>query len=71
MNTVELDTYELSFLQILVSNRIGDLDRHIATHEYNRTYRRAEYAAQVKQDDERYRADLQRLLTKLDSANSI
>lgn len=71
MNTVELDTYELSFLQILVSNRIGDLDRHIATHEYNRTYRRAEYAAQVKQDDERYRADLQRLLTKLDSANPI
>ena len=71
MNTVELDTYELSFLQILVSNRIGDLDRHIATHEYNRTYRRAEYAAKVKQDDERYRADLQRLLTKLDSANPI
>lgn len=71
MNTVELDTYELRFLQTLVSNRIRVLDRHIASHDYNRTYRRAEYAAQVKQDDERYRADLQRLLTKLDSANPI
>lgn len=71
MNTVELHTYELRVLQTLVGNRLGDLDRHIATHDYNRTYRRAEYAAQVKQDDERYRADLQCLLTKLDSANPI
>lgn len=71
MNTVELDTYELRFLQTLVSNRISVLDRHIATHDYNRTYLRAEYAAKVKQDDERYRADLQRLLAKLDSANPI
>lgn len=68
MNEVALQTYEIRTLQVLLSNRIAELDTFIASNDYQKHGAMAEA---VKRADENYRADLQTIYAKLDSANPI
>jgi hypothetical protein len=69
MNHLTLQTYELRILQMLLANRIHDLDLFIAdTDNYTK---HGEMADAVHSADVRYRADLQRLYTTLDNVNPV
>ena len=69
MNHVQLHTHQLRMLQMLVANRIADLDLFIANPD-NYT-KHGEMADAVKTADTAYRGDLQTLYTTLDSVDPI
>jgi len=69
MNEVSLQTFEIRILQVLLSNRITELDQFIAGNDYAGLH--GIMAGSVRRADEAYRADLQAIYAKLDSANPI
>lgn len=69
MNTIELQTYQIRILQILLSNRIRDLDVFMASNDYEGKHN--DMADAVRRADQNYRNDLSTVYATLDTANPI